>query len=322
MIQSDEWITAFAPATVANVACAFDILGFAVGNPGDEVMARIIEGNKVIISEITGDNNKLPLDVKKNTAGVAVTEYLSQIGEKVGIELKIKKGMPLGSGLGSSAASAAAALVAVNKLLEEPLSRLELVKAAMAGEKAACGVAHADNVAPALIGGFVLIRSYDPLDIIPINAPEDLHCAIVHPHIEIRTADARKILRREFPLNKIVIQLGNTAGLIAGLHLKDYDLIGRSLTDVLVEPERSLLIPGFLDAKNAVLENNALGCSISGSGPSIFALTSSDKLAKQCESLISDIYSSLDIECTGYISKINNNGAIIVSNSEATDAFL
>jgi homoserine kinase len=303
---------AFAPATVANVACAFDVLGFAVSSPGDRVIARVSDSAGVRIVKIEGDGGKLPLESNKNTASVAVSALLNQLGISLGIELEIKKAMPLGSGLGSSAASAAAALVAVNNMMGSPLSRQELVPLAMKGEQVACGAAHADNVAPALLGGFVLIRSYTPLDIVRITSPADLHCAVVHPQIEIRTADARKILRKDVQLAKVIVQLGNTAGLIAGLLQSDYELIGRSLTDVLIEPERSLLIPGFTTVKTAALENGALGCSISGSGPAMFSLAASSIDAQRCGEAMQAAFGSMGIESQKYVSKINADGATVV----------
>ena len=184
---------AFAPATVANVACGFDILGFAVANPGDEVVVKLREESGVTITKVTGEEGQLPQEADKNTAGVAALKFLEKIKSQKGVEIEVHKKMPLGSGLGSSAASAVASLVAINKLFNDPLSKRELLLLAMEGERVACGAAHADNVAPALFGGFILIRSYEPLDVIEIPVPRNLFCTIVHPQIEIKTEDARKI---------------------------------------------------------------------------------------------------------------------------------
>ncbi len=306
-------IRVFAPATVANVGPGFDVFGFAVDSPGDEVDAAFSDAPGVCIGEITGDDGLLSKDADKNTAAVAVTAYLSHIGSSQGINLKVHKKMPLGSGLGSSAASAVAAVVAVNELLGRPLERKDLLPFTMEGERVACGAAHADNVAPSLLGGFVLIRSYQPLDIVQIPVPENLWCTVVHPHIEVRTEDARAILRREVTLASVIPQWGNTAGLIAGLYMKDYDLIGRSLTDHVVEPVRSLLIPGFYDVKKAAMDTGALGASISGSGPSVFALSTGEDtaraIAENMRSVWQDRYA---LASDMFVSRINTEGPRIM----------
>ena len=306
-------IHVYAPATVANVACGFDILGFAVDSPGDEVILRTKKEPGVSIAKITGDQGKLPLDPKKNTAGVAILSFLKRLKSNQGIEIELHKKMPLGSGLGSSAASAVAGAFAVNGLFGNPLKKEELLPFALEGERLACGFAHADNAAPALFGGFVLIRSYSPLDVIKIPTPEKLFCTIVHPQIEIRTEYARKILKDEIPLKDAIIQWGNIAGLITGLMKSDYGLIERSMQDVIIEPVRSILIPKFKEIKNAALEAGALGCGISGSGPSIFALSISNKIAKAVGTAMQRNFRSLEIESEIYISKINQQGPRILS---------
>ncbi|UCE08737.1 MAG: homoserine kinase, partial [bacterium] len=263
-----DQIHIFAPATVANVACGFDILGFAIDNPGDEVILTKKKDPGVSISKITGDQSELPIDPEKNTAGVAVLTFLKYLKSNQGIDIELHKKMPLGSGLGSSAASAVASVFAANILLDNPLDKQQLLPFALEAEKIACGVAHADNAAPALLGGFVLIRSYDPLDVVRISTPQKLFCTIIHPQIEIRTEDARKILKKEILFKDAIIQWGNIAGLIAGLIKSDYGLIQRSMQDVIIEPVRSILIPRFQEIKNAAIGAGALGCSISGSGPS------------------------------------------------------
>lgn len=305
-------VRVYAPATVANVAAGFDILGFAVQEPGDEVVARLGSPRGVRITGITGGDGSIPLDPAKNTAGVSVLSLLGSTGNPAGIELELHKGMPLGSGLGSSAASAVAAVVAANELLGGRLKREELLPFAMEAERMACGTAHADNVAPALLGGFQLIRSYEPLDVVQIAAPEELVCAIVHPHIEIRTEDARKILRNKITMKDAIVQWGNTAGLIAGLLKGDYELIGRSLTDVIIEPARAILIPCFHQVKEAALEAGALGCSISGSGPSIFVLTHGRQSAQKAGDAMAAVYRSIGIGCEVYVSGINRRGAVVL----------
>lgn len=302
-------VSIFAPATVANVACGFDSLGFALNEPGDIVEAVLSSTPGVTVKSITGDGGKLPLDSMKNTASVAVMELLSHIGDtKTGIDLHVQKHMPLGSGLGSSAASAVAAVVAANELLGSPLTRLELLPFVMQAEKIACGAAHADNVAPALLGGFVLVRSYRPLDVIQLEYPKDLYAAVLHPQIELLTSDARNVLKKTIRLDDAIEQWSNLAGLITGLITHDHDLIGRSLKDTLIEPIRSLLIPGFDAVKAAALERNALGCSISGSGPSIFALCRGEDHARDVGSAMQAALNRYGLGSDLYVSSINAVG--------------
>lgn len=309
MIKS---IKVFAPATVANVACGFDILGFAVDEPGDEVIIRFKNSPGVTVSKITGDEGRLSLDPHKNTAGVPVLLFLEKIKSNQGIEIELHKKLPLGSGLGSSAASSVAAAFAINELFDRPFKPEELIPFTMEAERIACGAAHADNVAPAMMGGFVLVRSYDPLDIVNIPSPDNLYCALVHPHIELRTEDSRKVLKKELQLKDAVVQWGNIAGLIAGLMKPDFALIGRSLTDVIVEPSRAMLIPGFDAVKQAALDAGALGCSISGSGPTIFALSNNKEQAEKISEKMADIFKSLKLDTDIYISRINKAGPRII----------
>jgi len=305
-------ISVFAPATVANVACGFDSLGFAINEPGDVIRVRKTDEPGLRISLITGDKGKLPLDAARNTAGVSALALMQQAGVTHGIEMEIHKQMPLGSGLGSSSASSVAAVVAVNELIGKPFARMELLPFAMQGEKAACGVAHADNVAPSLLGGFVLIRSYSPLDVVQLPYPEELYCSVIHPHVEILTEDARYVLRRRIRLEDAVIQWSNLGGLIAGLYEKDYALIGRSLNDIIFEPVRSLLIPGFDMMKQAAMNTGALGCSISGSGPSVFALSRGEDTAKLVAKAMREALTKAGLESDCYVSLVNKNGARIV----------
>lgn len=305
-----------APATVANVACGFDIFGFAVDGPCDEVVIRRSSNSGVTIKNIYGDRGRLSLDPEKNTAGVAVLSFLKHLGIEQGVELDLYKHLPLGSGLGSSSASAVAAVLAANALFGEPLTRQQLLPFTLEAERMACGSAHADNVAPCLLGGFVLIRSYSPLDVIPVSVPDDLHCVVVSPEIELRTEDARRILRNELPMKNAITQWGNTAALVVGLLQSDFDLISRSLEDVVVEPERSVLIPGFAQLKQNVLNAGALGCSISGSGPSVFAFTKGNLLANDIAAVMKKAFLSIGIESKTYISPINKTGARILSKVE------
>ncbi|RYD93454.1 MAG: homoserine kinase, partial [Sphingobacteriales bacterium] len=241
-------------------------------------------------------------------AGIAIQTYLKHIESDQGLELILHKKMPLGSGLGSSAASAVAGVFAINELLGRPLKQIDLLPFAMEGERLACGSAHADNVAPSLMGGFVVIRSYNPLDIITISTPAQLFATIVHPEIEVNTKDARHILKNEVSMKNTIIQMGNVAGLIAGLMKPDYDLIGRSMVDVIIEPIRAILIPEFSEVKQAALDAGALGCSISGSGPSMFALSRDQPTALRVGNSMQAAFQSVGIGSELYVSGINQEG--------------
>lgn len=305
-------ITAFAPATVANVSCGFDVFGFAVETPGDEVVLTLTKNSGVFIKRIEGDGGRLPMEADKNTAGVAVLAFLKAIESNQGVEIILKKNLPLGSGMGSSAASSVAALVGINHLLGEPYSRKELLPFAMEAERIACGSAHADNVAPSLLGGFVLIRGYDPLDVVNIPTPDNLYCTLVHPHLELKTQDSRQVLRLNITLKDAVIQWGNIAGLVAGLMKPDYDLIGRSLKDVVAEPVRSMLIPGFYTIKEKAVQNGAMGCGISGSGPTIFALCTQFETGERVGKVIQEEFQKFGLNSEVFVSKINPRGAIVL----------
>lgn len=305
-------IKVFAPATVANVSCGFDVLGFAVNSPGDEAIVTMTDKPGVVITKITGDEGRLPLDPKKNTVSATIIKMLEQLGENRGFEIELHKKMPLGSGLGSSAASSVAGIFAVNELLGKPLTPIQLLPFAMEGERLASGTAHADNVGPALFGGFVLIRSYHPLDVIRIPTPSDLYASIVHPHIEVETRDARSILRKEIKLKDAITQWGNVAGLVTGLITSDYALIGRSMQDVIVEPLRAILIPGFYDVKDAAIQAGALGGGISGSGPSIFALSRREDTAQKVGAAMVSAFKNIGIDSDLFVSQINANGPIVI----------
>ncbi|MDR6808339.1 homoserine kinase [Dyadobacter sp. BE34] len=306
-------VKAFAPATVANVSCGFDIFGFAIQEPGDTVELTKRDEPGVVITEITGDEGRLPRQAEKNSVTVVMLALLKHLGIKdLGCEVVLRKNMPLGSGMGSSAASAVAGVVAMNELLGNPLSRKELLPFAMEGERIASGSAHADNVGPSLLGGFVVIRSYNPLDIFTIPVPDDLYCTLVHPDIEINTKDARFILRNEVSLKNTIAQMGNVAGLVAGLMKADYDLISRSMVDVIIEPVRSILIPEFKDVKQAAISNGALGCSISGAGPSMFALSRGIENAQNAGKAMQERFASAGIESAVHVSGINQGGAVIL----------
>lgn len=311
-----EEIRAFAPATVANVGCGFDVLGFALNYPGDEVLLRTRQDNKLIIADISGDHGLLPRKIEENTVSLVIIEYLKHIGKAdFGLSIYLEKKMPLKSGLGSSAASSVVGVYALNEMLGRPLQPIELLPFVMKGEALACGVAHADNVAPALLGGFVLVRDHSTFDVIQLPTPDDLWCTVVHPDITVQTKDARSILRKRIALNDAVTQWANLGGLIAGLYTEDYDLIGRSLTDVIVEPNRSILIPGFRSAKSAALSAGALGCSISGSGPSMFALSKGERTALLVGEAFQNVFTNLGIHSQHYVSKINHQGPRILTKA-------
>lgn len=313
--QIKKSVTAFAPASVANVGCGFDVLGFAIHGPGDEVTARFGEGSGVQIESIDGDDGKLPLEPLKNTAGRAVLSLIESLdsppdGEVI---LTIRKKMPLGSGLGSSAASSVAAAVAVNRLLGEPFTREELLPFVLQGELAASGSLHADNVAASLLGGFILVRSNDPLDVIPLESPKELYCTVIHPKIEIATKNTRLILRKEVSLARAVAQWGNVGALVAGLYKNDLDLIGRSMEDGIVEPSRSFLIPGFDQMKETAKSSGALGFSISGAGPSVFTLSRSESIAKGVGEAVGKVLEGLGLDYDVTVSEINRKGSYILN---------
>lgn len=309
--QLDE-VKVFAPASVANVSCGFDVMGFALARPGDEIVARRSEQPGIRITKITGEGGVLPTSVDENTGGVAAQKLLNHINSDVGIELEIHKKMPLGSGLGSSAASSVGAVVAVNYLLGLPCSQDELLGFAAEGERVACGTPHLDNVAPALFGGFVLIRSQQPADVVELNCPNPLFATVVHPQIEIKTEDTRKILRRDIPLQKAITQWGNVGGLVAGLLKGDYGLISRSLQDVIIEPVRSVLIPGYEKVKKAAIDAGALGSGISGSGPSIFALSADKETANSVGEAMQETFIEVGLKNEIYVSEINKKGPEIL----------
>jgi homoserine kinase len=309
-------VTAFAPASVANVGCGYDIMGYSVDGIGDRVTISLkpdADNSKVILTGAYG--HLTPSDRSKNTAGVAVNAFLEAVGKRdISLEIILEKNMPLGSGMGSSASSSAAAVYAINYILGNPLSTIELIPFAMEGERIACGTAHADNVAPALMGGFTLIRSYKPLDIISVKCPDELYSAIVHPQIELNTSDARRVLKKEVSYEDAIIQSANTAGFMVALIKEDFELLKRSMSDLLAEPYRMQLIPGFDTIKNAAMQAGAIGCGISGSGPSVFALCKGEFTAKQVAKVISDGFSKIGLTNEVYISKANAAGTRIVDS--------
>lgn len=305
-------IKAFAPASIGNIGVGFDILGMAIERPGDEVIARPSGKPGLRIARITGHGGKLPYEVEKNTAGMAALRLLEHLGETGrGIELEIHKKMPLGSGLGSSAASAAAAVLAVSELLRTGLNKRDLLPFACAGEQVASGSFHADNVAPSLLGGIILIRDNETLDVHRLHVPRGLYAAVVYPHLEVLTKTARAILKPDVPLADFVRQSANVAGFVAGCFNGDVGLIGRSLRDVVIEPQRAGLITGFYDVKDAAMAEGALGCSISGSGPSVFALCANSLTAENAGQAMQRAFARHGVESQVFLSAVNQEGAQI-----------
>ncbi len=305
-------VTAFAPATVANVSCGFDILGFAIEDLGDKVSVYLSDTPGIRVIRIEGDKGKLPYEADKNTCSVAIRAMLEALDFEGGVEIELFKGLPLGSGMGSSAASAVAALVATNTLLGNPFEKKDLLPFAIESERIACGAGHADNVSPALLGGFVLIREYHPLDVIPLHVPRGLYCTLVHPHLVLNTSDSRSVLRRNVSLQDATTQSGNIAGLVAGLFQEDMALISRSLNDVIAEPSRSVLIPGYEEVKEGIKPAGALGCGISGSGPTIFILSPSEEIAWEVSRMAQKVFDAMQLPIDLYVSAINTRGAYII----------
>ena len=296
-----------APATIANLVCGFDVLGMALEEPFDILTATLISEPTITITHT--DDFDLPADPQRNVAGVALRAMLDKLPTPVGFHLEIQKNILPGSGLGSSAASAMGAVAAANVLLGKPFDNLQLVQFAMEGEKLAGGIAHADNVAPCLYGGITQISMEDQMRIDVLPAPS-LFITIIHPQIEIRTSDARKILKKEITLKSAIRQWSLVAGLISGIYKNDHNLISRSLKDVIFEPVRSVLIPAFDEIKNASLNAGALGGGIAGSGPSVFMLSATEDIARAVEQRMRSIYDSLGIDYKTYVTTIRTSPLI------------
>ena len=303
-------IKIFCPATIANISCGFDVLGLCLETVGDEMIIRKSDVKGIKITKIVGE--ELPLETSKNVAGVAALALLDAIDYKFGFEIEIYKNIKPGSGIGSSAASAAGAVFGINELLGKPFNRKELVEFAMKGEAIASGSEHADNVAPAILGGITLVRSSAPLDIIKIESPSELYATVIHPQIELKTSEMRAVLQPMIPLKSAILQWGNLGGLIAGFYTSDYELIGRSLHDEIVEPLRGPFIPKFDVIKKTALENGALGSGISGSGPSIFALSKGIETANRIAKAMFVIYEDMNMPFEIHVSKVNPEGVKII----------
>jgi homoserine kinase len=303
-------VSVFAPASVANITCGFDVLGVCLDNVGDTIHVQEISKPGIEITKIIGQD--LPLEATKNVAGVAGLALLEDYGRDKGFQIQIEKGIKPGSGIGSSSASSAGAVVGINHLLGNPYTREQLIAFAMEGERVACGTAHADNVSPVLLGGFTLVRSVNPLDVVTLNSPLELVVTIIHPQIEVKTADARAVLIDKLHLKQAVVQTANLGALVTGLFKEDYDLIRRSLVDHIVEPVRSMLIPGFYELKIRANEAGALGAGISGSGPSVFALSKGMDTAQKVGLAMQKVYDEISVPYDTHISPINAKGVKIL----------
>ncbi len=304
-------IKIFSPATVANVSCGFDVLGFCLDSVGDEMVIKKTSTKGITISKIEGYD--LPLETKKNVAGVAGLAILEAANVNFGFDVEIYKNIKPGSGVGSSSASASGVVYAINELLGKPFNKTQLTAFAMKGEAVASGNEHADNIAPGLFGGFTLVKSLEPLEILELPTPTDLYATIVHPQIEVKTSEARAILPKHIQFKDGITQWANVGSLVHGLHTSDYDLISRSLQDVIVEPHRKQLIPQFDVAKASAMQSGALGVGISGSGPSIFALSKGETTANQVAEAFENVYKNTTLDFKVYVSKINPNGISVIS---------
>jgi homoserine kinase len=304
----------FAPATIANVGPGFDIFGVAVNSPGDEVEVSVTGQPGIRIVEITGDQNLLPKEAERNTATVSMLSLMNELDLDKGLDVKIHKKMPIGSGMGSSAASSVAGVCALNALLSESLGKDILLNHALEGEKISSGGAiHLDNIAACLYGGFILVHSKEPADIIELPVPDNLKCVVIHPQIEIKTSESRKLLKKDTSLSSAVIQWGNIAGMVAALYRNDLSLLSRSLIDVIAEPVRSILIPEYDKMKSKALELGAIGFNISGSGPSVFAFCDSDEKAQIIGTSLQEILNERQIRNDLYITEINKNGPKVLT---------
>ena len=301
-----DQIELFSPASVANVSCGFDVLGFCLDHIGDIMQISKTKTTGITIGKVTGQN--LPKDPSKNVASVAGLALLKETPSEFGFQIDIDKKIKPGSGIGSSAASAAGAVFGINELLGNPYTRKELIRFAMVGEAIASGAAHADNLAPVLLGGFTLVRSNVSLDVIKLPNPSQLVATIIHPKIELKTLHSRAILKATIPLDKAIEQWGNLGGLISALYTDDYELLSRSLEDKIIEPYRAMLIPKFEETRQAALNAGALGSGISGSGPSIYALSKGRKTAEKVGAAMENIYKSMNLDYQLYLSEINTKG--------------
>ena len=305
-----DTIKVFSPGSVTNLSCGYDILGFCLDKVGDTIIVKKIPEQGLRISSI--DKYDLPLSIDENVAGIAAKAMINEVKISHGLDIKIEKGIKPGSGIGSSAASSAGTVFAINKIIGSPFSDRELIRFAMEGEKYVSGSYHADNVSPILLGGITLVRSVKDLDIIKLPNPKDLIATIIRPEIEIKTSDSRKVVKSKVTIDKMVRQSANLAAFISSLYTEDYDLMSNSIVDEIIEPDRALLIPEYYTIKQISLRAGAIACGISGSGPAIFSLSKSDKVANNILDKMSSHFDSVNINYNGFVSKINSEGVKVI----------
>lgn len=312
LIKSDiKSVTVFAPATCANVAVGFDILGFTIDAIGDYVTLTSRDDQQIIIEKIES-KDELPRDPKKNVASAVIQKVCDDLNIQQGFSINLRKEIALSSGMGGSAASAVAAIAAFNHFLINPLSNADLIRYALYGEEIACGHIHADNVVPCLMGGLTLTRSINPLDIIQLPIPNCFY-VVVHPHLKVDTKLAREVIKPDLPLKEYVLQSANLASFIVALYENDIALLQKSLSDILIEPRRAALVPGFYNVKSAALRAGALGVSFSGSGPSLFAFASNKQIADEIGKAMHDAFANENIKSDIYINKISKIGTRIIT---------
>ena len=305
-------IKVFSPGSITNLSCGYDILGVCLNNRGDEITVTKTSNKGIVIK--SNDEYDISKDINENVAGIAAQALLKNISTKFGFEIEIKKGIKPGSGIGSSAASSAGTVFAINQLLDSPFSQLDLIKFSMEGEKFVSGSYHADNVAPIILGGITLVRSIDEIDVIKLPSPKTLEVIIVRPNIEIKTSDSRKVVKKKIKIEKMVKQSANLASFVSSLYTEDFDLMSKSVVDIIAEPNRKILIPEFDKIKNKSKNSGAIAVGISGSGPSIFSLSNNTIISKKILETASNHYDKLGIDHDGFISKINPTGIKILES--------
>ena len=305
-------IKVFSPGSITNLSCGYDVLGVCLNNRGDEITVTKTSNKGIVIK--SNDEYDISKDINENVAGIAAQALLKNISTKFGFEIEIKKGIKPGSGIGSSAASSAGTVFAINQLLDSPFSQLDLIKFSMEGEKFVSGSYHADNVAPIILGGITLVRSIDEIDVIKLPSPKTLEVIIIRPNIEIKTSDSRKVVKKKIKIEKVVKQSANLASFVSSLYTEDFDLMSRSVVDIIAEPNRKILIPEFDIIKKKSKNSGAIAVGISGSGPSIFSLSNNTIISKKILETASNHYDKLGIDHDGFISKINPTGIKILES--------
>lgn len=306
-------IKVFSPGSITNLSCGYDILGVCLNNRGDEITVTKTENKGIIIK--SNDDYNISNDINKNVAGIAAQALLKKTSTEFGFEIEIKKGIKPGSGIGSSAASSAGTVFAINQLLDSPFSQLDLIKFSMEGEKFVSDSYHADNVAPIILGGITLVRSINEIDVIKLPTPKSLEVIIIRPNIEIKTSDSRKVLKKKIKIEEMVQQSANLGSFVSSLYNEDFNLMSRSIVDIIAEPNRRILIPEFDNIIKLSKINGAIAAGISGSGPSIFSLSKDTIISEKILKATTDHYNKLGISYDGFISKINTKGIKILESN-------